>query len=93
MLVGWHKSLEVVETGRFTHSIFPRVSLRPRFEKSKTKRKLMTTISRIISGHCGVRSHLKRFSIVDESMYVCLEDNETVDHIIWKCSRFSSKRA
>jgi hypothetical protein len=38
------------------------------------------TVSRMISGHCGVRTHLKRFSIVDESMYVCLEDHETVDH-------------
>jgi hypothetical protein len=28
------------------------------------------TVSRIISGHCGVRAHLKRFSIVDESMCV-----------------------
>jgi hypothetical protein len=24
---------------------------------------------------------------------VCVEDHETVDHIIWKCSRFSSQRA
>jgi hypothetical protein len=24
---------------------------------------------------------------------VCLEDHETVDHIIWKCPRFSPQRA
>jgi hypothetical protein len=29
----------------------------------------------------------------DGSMCVCLEDQETFDHIIWKCSRFSSQRA
>jgi hypothetical protein len=34
-----------------------------------------------------------RFGIVDGSMCVCQEDHETVDHIIWKCSRFSSQRA
>jgi hypothetical protein len=33
--------------------------------------------------HCGVGAHLKRFGIVDG----------TVDHIIWKWSRFSSQRA
>jgi hypothetical protein len=31
------------------------------------------SVSSIISGHCGVRAHLKRFSIVDGSMCVCLE--------------------
>jgi hypothetical protein len=35
------------------------------------------TVSRNILGHCGVRAHLKRFSIVDESMCVCLEAHET----------------
>jgi hypothetical protein len=45
------------------------------------ERKLIMTVSGIISG--------KRFSIVDGSMCVCLEDHETVDHFIWKCSHFS----
>jgi hypothetical protein len=93
MLDEWQKSWEVAETGRFSHSIFPRVSLRPWFEEWRAERKLITTVSRIITGHCGVRAHLKRFSIVDGSMCVCLEDHKTVDHIIWKCSRFSSQRA
>jgi hypothetical protein len=51
-------------------SIFPRVSLRPWFEEWRTERKFITTVSRIISGHCGVRAHLIRFSIVDGSMCV-----------------------
>jgi hypothetical protein len=89
----WPKSWEVADTGRFSHSMFPRVSLRPWFEEWKTKKKLITTVSRIISGHCGIRAHLKRFSIIDGSMCVGLEDHETIDHIIWKCSRFSSQRA
>jgi hypothetical protein len=33
MLDEWQKSWEVAETGRLTHSIFPRVSLRPWFEE------------------------------------------------------------
>jgi hypothetical protein len=55
--------------------------------------KLITAVLRIILGHCGVRARLKRFSIVDRIMCGCLEDHETVDHIIWKFSRFSSERA
>jgi hypothetical protein len=56
------------------------------------ERKLITTVSRIISEHCRVRTALKRLSIVDGSMCVYLKDHETVDHILWKCSRFSSQR-
>jgi hypothetical protein len=77
MLDEWQKSWEVAETLRFSHSIFPRVSLGPWFEEWRTERKLIPTLSRIISGHCRVRAHLKRFSIVR--------------HIIWKCSRFRLK--
>jgi hypothetical protein len=68
----WQKSWKVAETGRFSHSIFPRVSLRPWFEEWRTERNLITTLLRIISGHCGVRAHLIRFGIVDESMCVCV---------------------
>jgi hypothetical protein len=68
---------DAAETGRFSHSIFSRVSLKPWFKEWKTERKLITTVSRIISGHCGVRAHMKRFSIVDGSMCVCLEDHKT----------------
>jgi hypothetical protein len=50
MLDEWQKSWEVAETGRFSHSIFPRVSLRPWFEEWRSGSKLKTTVSRIISG-------------------------------------------
>jgi hypothetical protein len=56
------------------------------------ERGTITTISRIMSVHCCVRAHLNRFKIVDETMCVCLEDYETVDHIIWKCPRFQEQR-
>jgi hypothetical protein len=44
-----------------------------------------------MSGHCGVKSHLSRFGIVDEAICVCLEDYETVDHIIWNYPRFQEQ--
>jgi hypothetical protein len=55
MVNKWQKSWEVAKTGKFAHSIFPMVSLRPWFEEWSTERKLITTVSRIIAGHCGVR--------------------------------------
>jgi hypothetical protein len=50
MLDEWQMSWEVAETGRFSLSNFPRVSLRPWFEEWRAERKLITTVL----GHCGV---------------------------------------
>jgi hypothetical protein len=72
MLDEWQKSWEVAETGRFSHSIFPRVSLRPWFEEWRVERKLITTVSRILSGHCGVKAHLKRFAALLMEACVCV---------------------
>jgi uncharacterized protein YmfQ (DUF2313 family) len=46
MLDEWQRSLDVAETGRFSHYIFHRVSLRPWFEEWRAERKLKTTVSR-----------------------------------------------
>jgi hypothetical protein len=44
MLNEWQKSWEVTETGSFSHSIFPRVSLRLWFEEWRAERKPITTV-------------------------------------------------
>jgi hypothetical protein len=49
MLDEWQKSWEIAEIGRFSHSIFPKVSLRPWFEEWRAERKFITTVSRNIS--------------------------------------------
>jgi hypothetical protein len=66
----------------FAHSILSKVSLLPWFEGQKEERSFVTSVSRIMSGHSSVRSHLDRFRIVKDPMYVCLKDYETVDHLI-----------
>jgi hypothetical protein len=45
-----------------------------------------------MSGHCAARSHWSRFRIVEEGMCMCLEDYETVDHLIWDCEKFETER-
>jgi hypothetical protein len=73
-------------TGRFTHSIIPSVTLKSWFADWKMERKVVTTVSRIMSGHCGVRAHLKRFEIVED---VCLFGRPSINH---QSTRFSSQR-
>jgi hypothetical protein len=58
------------------------VTLRPRFEGQKDERRIVCIVSRVLSGHCFVRSHLGRFRIVEDLMCVCAGDYEAVDHLI-----------
>jgi hypothetical protein len=82
LLREWQGNWETTDTGRFAHSIPPKVS-RPWFEGQREDNKFVSTVSRIVSGHCAARSHLSRFRIVKEAMCVCLRDYKTVDHLIW----------
>jgi hypothetical protein len=68
----WQAKWDSAGTGRFTHSIFPDVTLRPWFEGQKEESKFECTGSRVLSGHCSVRSHFGRFRIVEDLMCVCV---------------------
>jgi hypothetical protein len=88
----WQAKWNSTDTSRFSFSSFPDVTLRPWFEDQKEKRKFVCTVSRVLSGHCSVRSHLGRFRIVEDLMCVCADDYETVDHLIWHCERIRVER-
>jgi hypothetical protein len=62
------------------------VTLRTWFEGQKEERSFVCTVSRVLSGHCSVRSHLGKFRRSD--VCVCAGNYETVDHFIWHCERF-----
>jgi hypothetical protein len=83
--IKWKKS----DTGRLAHSIFPEITTKPWFNEIQEERGFVSTVSRIITGHTSsVRSHLNRFRIVDDPLCVCRENYETVDHLLWECSRY-----
>jgi hypothetical protein len=92
LLRDWQGKWAAADTRRFAHSILPKVSLRPWFEGQREDRKFVSTVSRIMSGHCTARSHLNRFRIVEGAACICLKEYETVDHFIWHCERFEIER-
>jgi hypothetical protein len=61
-------------------------------KKNRKDRKFVSTVSRIMSGHCTARSHLIRFRIVEEAVCIFLKDYETVDHLIWHYEKFKTER-
>jgi hypothetical protein len=88
----WQGKWNAADTGRFAHSIHPKVSLRPWFEDQTEDMGFVSNLSRKVSGHCAARLHLSRFRIVEEEMCVCLKDYETVDQLICDCERFETER-
>jgi hypothetical protein len=74
----WQRKWDLADTGRFAHFILPKVSLRPWFEGQKEERSFVTPVSRKMSGHSSVRSHLDRFRIFEDPMCVCLKDYESM---------------
>jgi hypothetical protein len=88
----WQGKWGSANTGRFAHSIFPNVTLQPWLEGQKEERSFVCTVSRVLSGHCSVRSYLGRFLIVEDLMCVCAGDYETMDHLIWHSERFRLER-
>jgi hypothetical protein len=72
LMRAWQAKWDSADTGRFAHSIFPDVTLRPWFEGQKEDKSFVCTLSRILFGHCSVRSHLCRFRIVEDLMCVCV---------------------
>jgi hypothetical protein len=82
LMRAWQAKWGSADTGRFTHSIFPDVTLRPWFEGQKEERSFVYTVSRVLSEHCSVRSHLCVFRINEDLICVCAGDYEAVGHLI-----------
>jgi hypothetical protein len=91
LMRAWQAKWDSTGTGRFAHFIFPDATLRLWFEGQKEERRFVCTVSRFLSGHCSVRSHLARFRIVEDLICVGAGDYETMDHLIWHCERFLAR--
>jgi hypothetical protein len=66
------------------------VSVKPWFDRQAEEKGFVTTISRVISGHCSIWAHLERFKIVGDQL--CIMNYETVDHFFSEWSRFEFER-
>jgi hypothetical protein len=46
----------------------------------------------MVTGHGKLRSYLYRFDIVDNPICPCGEEEQTSDHLIFKCKRLNKQR-
>jgi ribonuclease HI len=92
MLSNWQQRWDTDEMGRYAYSIYPHVGLRPWFFGLEFDRSAITKISRLISNHTRVKSHLNRIKIVSEAICSCGDGYETIDHLLWHCSLHQAAR-
>jgi ribonuclease HI len=92
MLIEWQEKWNNSDMGRFAYSIFPTIALKPWFSKLLADRHVITKINRMISNHTCLRNHLNRIAIVESPVCECGEDYETLEHVLWACSRFREER-
>ena len=52
-----------------------------------------TIIYRLRTGHCGLRSHLKRIGVADTALCECGQADQTPAHILQECTLQAEKRA
>ena len=46
----------------------------------------------MLTGYGKISSYLHRFGLIDNPMCPCEEEEQTVDHLIFKCKKLSNQR-
>jgi ribonuclease HI len=92
LINAWQERWDLSEMGRYTFSIRPSVTFEPWFKKFDANRHSISCINRLMSNHTCLRSHLDRINLADNKICPCGDNYETVDHVLWECSRYHSER-
>ena len=58
----------------------------------RLERAQQTTIFRLRTGHCGLSAHLKRIGISDTSLCECRQADQTPDHVLQTCPKYTERR-
>lgn len=62
------------------------------FEKFNIRRRTISSINRLRSGHSSLRASLFRFLIVDSPDCLTCGGEETPEHVFWECPTYESQR-
>lgn len=65
---------------------------KPWFYKMTLKRSIVTSLSRLCSGHCNTKALLYRFKMVESPMCQCGRNVENIAHIFLSCPRYDEAR-
>jgi hypothetical protein len=85
--IPWQRQWTDTGKGAVTKAFFP--SARNRIRQ---KIPVFPELTTMLTGHGKIRSYLYRFGLTNNAMCPCEEEEQTVDHLIFKCKKLSKNR-
>lgn len=62
------------------------------FDKTKLKRRTISSINRLRSGHSSLKASLFRFLIIDSPECPYCGEDESPEHVFWSCEKYKENR-
>jgi len=81
------KGLESKTKGSITKAYFPKVTERLNMKLSMNQR--LTTM---MTGHGNIKAYLHRFKLIDSATCPCGDNDQTIDHLLYKCEQLQTQR-
>jgi ribonuclease HI len=86
----WHQTVAV--SGKGQHLLTIREDLLPVPWIHARSRRVTVVLARLRLGHVGVNEYMHRFSMSDSPLCATCNRNETIEHFMLQCSRYSVGR-
>jgi transketolase len=61
-------------------------------DRLRTKLTLTTKLAAVLTGHAKTRAYLYRFKLKDDARCIRGHENQTIDHLLFRCEKTSKKR-
>ena len=87
-IANWETEWHDTNNGKVTKSFFPHVR-----DRLKTKVKVSSSFTAVLTGHGKTKVYLQRFHIIDNSMCPCNKSDQSVDHILYECDLVKEERS
>ena len=81
------KGMGRVYKGRNNKRVFPRVH-----ERQKLKTDITPILTAIVTGHGKTRDYFHRFKILEHANCPCGNGDQTVEHLLYRCSILHTQR-
>jgi len=85
--VQWQKEWKECTKAGMTKEFFPTVN-----DRQKLNINITPIFTKIVTGHGKTRAYLQRFKILEHANCPCGNGDQTIDHLIYRCSILHTER-
>ena len=80
MIIKWQKEWEESPKAALTKQFFPSIS-----DRIKAKLQVTPNFTALVTGHGKIRAYLHRFKLMESPTGPCGKEEQTTDHLIYRC--------